>query len=59
VYLDNHGPNVVINHNIDPDEVIKFIEENFDLAQKLAGQLVKICCHLKDFLCQESMVNLQ
>jgi ribulose-5-phosphate 4-epimerase/fuculose-1-phosphate aldolase len=37
VYLDNHGPNVVFNHNIDPDEVIKFIEENFDLTQKTGG----------------------
>lgn len=31
VMLDKHGPNIVFNRNIDPGEVIKFIEENFDL----------------------------
>jgi hypothetical protein len=33
VYLDNHGPNIVFNRNIDPQKVINFIEENFDLSQ--------------------------
>lgn len=37
VYLDNHGPNIVFNHSIDPQEVIRFIEDNFDLAQKTGG----------------------
>lgn len=37
VYLDNHGPNIVFNHKIDPQEVINFIEENFDLTQKTGG----------------------
>jgi hypothetical protein len=37
VYLDNHGPNIVFNRNIDPNEVIKFIEDNFDLTQKTGG----------------------
>lgn len=37
VYLDNHGPNIVFNKNIDPNEVILFIEENFDLSQKTGG----------------------
>lgn len=37
VYLDNHGPNIVFNRNIDPQEVIKFIETNFDLADKTGG----------------------
>lgn len=37
VYLDNHGPNIVFNHNIDPQEVIKFIEANFDLSMKTGG----------------------
>lgn len=37
VYLDNHGPNIVFNHNIDPQEVINFIEKNFDLTQKTGG----------------------
>jgi hypothetical protein len=34
VYLDNHGPNIVFNHDIDPDAVIAFIGANFDLTQK-------------------------
>lgn len=37
VYLDQHGPNIVFNHSIDPQEVISFIEANFDLSQKTGG----------------------
>ncbi len=37
VFLDNHGPNIVFNHNIDPQKVIDFIEENFDLNAKTGG----------------------
>lgn len=37
VYLDNHGPNIVFNHKINPEEVIRFIEDNFDLSQKTGG----------------------
>lgn len=37
VYLDHHGPNIVFNRNIDPQEVIDFIEENFDLSSKTGG----------------------
>lgn len=37
VYLDNHGPNIVFNRNINPMEVISFIENNFDLTQKTGG----------------------
>jgi hypothetical protein len=37
VYLDNHGPNIVFNKDIDPMEVISFIEENFDLEDKTGG----------------------
>lgn len=37
VYLDQHGPNIVFNRNIDPQEVINFIEENFDLSDKTGG----------------------
>lgn len=37
VMLDNHGPNIVFNHNIDPQEVIKFINDNFDLSNKTGG----------------------
>lgn len=32
VYLDNHGPNIVFNRNIDPQKVINFIDQNFDLS---------------------------
>ena len=41
VMLDNHGPNIVFHHSIDPQEVIDFISENFDLANKTGG-LVEI-----------------
>lgn len=34
VYLDHHGPNLVFRHDIDPQKVINFIEENFDLTAK-------------------------
>ena len=37
VYLDQHGPNVVFHSSIDPQEVIDFIEANFDLSQKTGG----------------------
>lgn len=37
VYLDNHGPNIVFNRNVDPQTVIRFIEENFDLDTKSGG----------------------
>ena len=37
VYLDNHGPNIVFHSSIDPQEVITFINENFDLAKKTGG----------------------
>lgn len=37
VMLDNHGPNIVFNHNISPQEVIDFINENFDLSAKTGG----------------------
>jgi hypothetical protein len=37
VYLDNHGPNIVFNRSIDPQEVINFIEDNFDLSSKTGG----------------------
>jgi hypothetical protein len=37
VYLDQHGPNIVFDRSIDPDEVIGFIEENFDLETKTGG----------------------
>lgn len=37
VYLDKHGPNIVFNSKINPQEVIDFIEQNFDLSQKTGG----------------------
>lgn len=37
VYLDNHGPNIVFNRSIDPQEVINFIDENFVLEEKTGG----------------------
>lgn len=33
VYLDNHGPNIVFNRNIDPQKVIMFIDRHFDLSK--------------------------
>ncbi len=37
VFLDNHGPNIVFNSDIEPQTVIDFIEKNFDLSQKTGG----------------------
>jgi hypothetical protein len=37
VYLTEHGPNIVFNRSIDPQEVISFIEANFDLNEKTGG----------------------
>lgn len=37
VYLDQHGPNIVFHSEIDPQEVINFINDNFDLSQKTGG----------------------
>lgn len=37
VYLQEHGPNIVFHHSIDPQEVIDFIEQNFDLEDKTGG----------------------
>jgi len=37
IYLDQHGPNIVFNHTINPKEVIDFIEQNFDLDLKTGG----------------------
>lgn len=37
VYLDEHGPNIVFNRNIDPTKVINFIDSFFDLSQKTGG----------------------
>jgi len=37
VHLDNHGPNIVFNRNIDPNAVIKYIDETFELSYKTGG----------------------
>ena len=37
VYLQEHGPNIVFNRDIDPEEVITFIDDNFDLSDKTGG----------------------
>ncbi len=37
VMLDKHGPNIVFNDSIDPNEVIDFIEANFDLDRSTSG----------------------
>lgn len=37
VYLKEHGPNIVFPRDIDPQEVIDFIETNFDLTKKTGG----------------------
>jgi hypothetical protein len=34
VYLDNHGPNIVFPKDINPNEVLHFIDANFDLTAK-------------------------
>lgn len=37
VYLDNHGPNIVFNRDVQPERVIDFIERNFNLSEKSGG----------------------
>ncbi len=37
VMLDNHGPNIVFNHTADPQYIIRFIDDNFDLSKKTGG----------------------
>lgn len=34
VMLDKHGPNIVFNKKTDPNQVIQFIEKNFDLKHQ-------------------------
>ena len=40
VYLDEHGPNIVFAKSINPQEVIDFIEANFELTEKTGGFVV-------------------
>lgn len=37
VMLDQHGPNIVFSRHADPEEIIRFIDENFDLTSSTAG----------------------
>lgn len=37
VMLDNHGPNIVFSKDVPAEEVIRFIQNNFDLTQKTGG----------------------
>jgi hypothetical protein len=55
VYLDNHGPNIVFHRSIDPQEVIDFINDNFNLDEKTGGyvslgQILKTPDHLDDLV---------
>jgi hypothetical protein len=40
IYLDQHGPNIVFPRSIDHQEVIDFIERNFDLSAKTSGYAI-------------------
>lgn len=40
VMLDNHGPNIVFNHEENPAKVIEFIRDNFDLTKKTGGYVL-------------------
>jgi hypothetical protein len=37
VMLDQHGPNIVFHSSIDPNIIIHFINDNFDLSSKTGG----------------------
>lgn len=37
VFLEKHGPNIVFNSKIDPQKVINFIDDNFDLKGNTYG----------------------
>ena len=37
VMLENHGPNIVFSRDTPASEVIRFIEQNFDLSSKTGG----------------------
>lgn len=39
VMLDRHGPNIVFNSSADPNDVIDFIERNFDLTGSTDGRI--------------------
>ena len=37
VMLDGHGPNIVFSRDTPANDVIDFIEANFDLSKKTGG----------------------
>lgn len=37
VMLEHHGPNIVFSRSANPEDVIEFIERNFDLSNKTGG----------------------
>ncbi len=39
VMLEGHGPNVVFNRATNPERVIRFVEDNFDLAGRTDGEV--------------------
>lgn len=39
VFLHNHGPNIVFNKDLDPQLVINFIEQHFELDHKIGGEI--------------------
>jgi hypothetical protein len=41
VHLDNHGPNIAFNKDVDPKKVIEFIDLYWDLSDKEGG-LIKL-----------------
>lgn len=40
VHLDNHGPNLVFHHSVDPQRVVDFINANWDLTKKTGGYVI-------------------
>lgn len=58
VYLQEHGPNIVFNRSINPQEVIDFIDANFDLEEKTGGY-VSLGQILKTPDTLDALINLQ
>lgn len=50
VFLSDHGPNIVFHNSINPQEVIDFIEANFDLDKKTGGDVTLSMPNLSQIL---------
>ncbi len=37
VHLEGHGPNIAFSKDIDPDKIMNFINENWDVSKKEDG----------------------